>query len=152
MELKKINCKINKRANECPERLEHLVVVIKKKQKVFEELNIIGNNLNINQELVINFEELDFTNEKIINNLKNANLIQNFVSHTHLSNNRETIEVDGVRNRVEFEKMKICELKELIENLSFHLKIHFHWSWLQLKKDLIQILIDPKNEKFKKKK
>ena len=47
-------------------------------------------------------------------------------------------------------KKKVTELKHILENYCFYNKfIHFHWTWMQKKNDLIQVLLDPTNPKFK---
>ena len=47
---------------------------------------------------------------------------------------------------------KVVELKELIENIKYEKKVFYHWSWLQYKQDLIEVLLDPGNNKFLEKK
>ena len=46
-------------------------------------------------------------------------------------------------------KKTVGELKEIIENISYDNKIHFHWTYLQSKKDLISVLLDPFNSKYR---
>ena len=46
-------------------------------------------------------------------------------------------------------KKKVPELKEILENYLFYNKIPFHWTWLQNKEDLIHLILDPTNPKFK---
>ena len=49
-------------------------------------------------------------------------------------------------------KMNMQSLREMVENLRYHTKILIHWSWLQLKKDLVNCLLDPQNPVYQQKK
>ena len=46
-------------------------------------------------------------------------------------------------------KKKVNDLKKIVENISYEYKLKFHWSWLQHKSNLIQLIKEPNNPKFK---
>ena len=121
---------------------EKIVIVIKKKNKTTKELKITTQPINLLNKLVANFEEYDFANE--LNNLdEKEGEIKDLNQQEHIPHNK---------SRNELEDMKVNQLKELVQNITFHNKTHFHWSWIQLKKDLTDVLMEPDNPKFKKKK
>ena len=132
----------NKRELEVESGNEKIVIVIKKKNKTTKELKITTQPINLLNKLVANFEEFDFANE--LNNLdEKEGEIKDLNQQEHIPHNK---------SRNELEDMKVNQLKELVQNITFHNKTHFHWSWIQLKKDLIDVLMEPDNPKFKKKK
>ena len=132
----------NKRELEVESGNEKIVIVIKKKNKTTKELKITTQPINLLNKLVANFEEYDFANE--LNNLdEKEGEIKDLNQQEHIPHNK---------SRNELEDMKVNQLKELVQNITFHNKTHFHWSWIQLKKDLIDVLMEPDNQKFKKKK
>ena len=155
-----------KRDNEIQNTSNKLVVVIKKKQKLAQELNITSHLPKLNRQVVINFEEFDFQNEKIINNLKNADLLEDKNLAFLVNTNEEAIEGGDLnpfemkeqeilkieKTRNELKLMKVSELRDLVENLKFQNKTQIHWSWLQTKSDIIDLLMDSKNPKYQKKK
>ena len=132
----------NKRELEVESGNEKIVIVIKKKNKTTKELKITTQPINLLNKLVANFEEYDFANE--LNNLdEKEGEIKDLNQQEHIPHNK---------SRNELEDMKVNQLKELVQNITFRNKTHFHWSWIQLKKDLIDVLMEPDNPKFKKKK
>ena len=132
----------NKRELEVESGNEKIVIVIKKNNKTTKELKITTQPINLLNKLVANFEEYDFANE--LNNLdEKEGEIKDLNQQEHIPHNKP---------RNELEDMKVNQLKELVQNITFHNKTHFHWSWIQLKKDLIDVLMEPDNQKFKKKK
>ena len=43
---------------------------------------------------------------------------------------------------------KVKELKEIVRDIKRKLNFQFHWTWRQIKEDLIEIIMDPFNPKF----
>ena len=47
------------------------------------------------------------------------------------------------------QKKRVTDLRIILENYCFQNKTHFHWTYLQKKNDLIQVVLDPTNPKYK---
>ena len=45
-------------------------------------------------------------------------------------------------------KKSLNELKHILQTYVYFDKMHYHWTWLQKKNDLIQLILDPSNNKF----
>jgi hypothetical protein len=49
-------------------------------------------------------------------------------------------------------KERVLDLRLIAENVSFFHGMNYHWTWLQKKEDLINLIMDPQNPLYRKKK
>lgn len=81
---------------------------------------------------------------------------QIFHEDAKLTNSKEDL---GVQNRcIEstypihiLQLKKVKELREIVDELKESYKIHFHWTWIQNKNDIIDLIVNPTDPIFQEK-
>jgi hypothetical protein len=117
---------------------------IKSEIKMFEEIKKEIEIKTPNSEVIVKVKEVTLKDIPFSVISEINHLIDNPLPKVIPSSNK--IPKEDLKNK------KVSELKEMIENITFERKIFFHWSWLQYKQDLIDILSDFENIKYTKKK
>ena len=81
---------------------------------------------------------------KNIQNASDTNIFQNESFENEEENKIPTYTYEMLK------KEKVTDLRLITEMLSGKYQIKYHWTWLQRKEDLIQLILDPKNENYTK--
>ena len=104
-------------------------------------------------DLRITFQENNNTNpEKYQNENQQESIEENQAKQQQ--NEKITIEESYQPILYTLEILKretVKDLRLIAEDHSFRYGMHYHWTWLQKKADLIQLILDPKNPNFSKK-
>ena len=99
------------------------------------------------------------TNEMILVPSFESIQVQAFFQSVNHSNEIETVKEivespNNVNNVIPkhsehiLKMRKVKELKEMVRDIKRKLNFQFHWTWRQIKEDLIEIIMDPFNPKF----
>ena len=145
-----------KRENEIPANFEKLVDVLNKKQRITEQLEIKTKSSDLSLQKEFIFDGFEFQNDSLKQLLQNVNFFHLNVEESKKEETNDD-QIDAINQmsqqdilikEAELNNKKVSELRELVQNISSEQKKKFHWTWLQLKTDLIQLIIDPINPKF----
>jgi hypothetical protein len=132
----------------------------------FEDFFEDTSNLSFEESILPGVFEDDFVSSILgMNEDEDSSLLEDTFSNKQKSieikmpNNSKKIEIEIQEPLIQqsysediLRKKRVLDLRLIAENVSFFTKLHYHWTWLQKKADLINLILDPFNLVYIKKK